>query len=293
LVVSQYLAGLRAEAAVSAAKSRVELAKALLDLATDQQRNGIGIAIDTLRANVQYQNELQRFSEADTQRKVALYGLARLLNVDPQQPLELTDAASFFETPPFSSKQTIAAAYAQRPEMKAVEAEIRAAEFTKGAARSERLPRLAVNGSWSLEGLAPSTMIPAYQFGATFEVPLFTGGRIQAETARADLEIRKLEQAQRDLRNEIAQEVKTAMAQLESARVQVGAAKLGVSLAEEEVAQARDRFRAGVANNIEVITGQDELARANDNQIAALYSYNQARADLARATGQVEALYSR
>jgi outer membrane protein TolC len=57
--------------------------------------------------------------------------------------------------------------------------------------------------------------------------------------------------------------------------------------------QAQDRFRAGVANNIEVITGQDELARANDNQIAALYSYNQARADLARATGQMEALYSK
>jgi hypothetical protein len=40
-------------------------------------------------------------------------------------------------------------------------------------------------------------------------------------------------------------------------------------------------------------TGQDDLARANDNQIAALYSYNPARADLARATGQMEALYSK
>jgi hypothetical protein len=38
--------------------------------------------------------------------------------------------------------------------------------------------------------------------------------------------------------------------------------------------QARDRFQAGVANNIEVITAQDELARANDNQIVALYRYN-------------------
>jgi outer membrane protein TolC len=293
LVVSQYLAGLRAEAAVGAAKSRVDLAKALLDLATDQQKNGVGIAIDTLRANVQYQNELQRSSEADTQLKVALCGLARLLNVDPQRPLELADAASFFETPPFGSTQTIDAAYAQRPEMKAVEAEIRSAELTKRAARSERLPRLGVSGSWSLEGLTPSTMIPAYQLGASFEVPLFTGGRIEAETATAGLEIRKLEQAQRDLRNQIAQEVKTALAQLESARVQVDAANLGVSLAREEVVQARDRFRAGVANNIEVITGQDELARANDNQIAALYRYNQARADLARAMGQVEALYSK
>lgn len=150
-----------------------------------------------------------------------------------------------------------------------------------------------MNGSWSLEGLTPTTMIPAYQFGAAFEVPLFTGGRIQAETATADLEIRKLEQTERDLRNEIAQEVKTSLAQLESARVQVEAANLGVRLAKEEVVQAQDRFRAGVANNIEVITGQDELARANDNQIAALYSYNQARADLARATGQMEALYSK
>jgi outer membrane protein TolC len=293
LVVSQYLAGLRAEADVNAAKSRVELAKALLDLAADQQKNGVGTSIDTLRANVQYQNEIQRYSEAETQRKVALYGLSRLLNIDPQRTLELADAASFFETPPFNSSQTIAAAYEQRPELKAVEAQVRSAELQKRAARSERLPRVSVNGSWSLEGLTPTTMIPAYQFGTTLEVPLFTGGRIHAETATADLEIRKLVQTQRDLENEIAQEVKTALAQLESARVQVEAANLGVKLAREEVVQAQDRFRAGVANNIEVITGQDELARANDNQIAALYSYNQARADLAHATGQVEALYSK
>ena len=293
LVVSQYLAGLRAEADVTAAKSRVDLAKALLDLAADQQKNGVGTGIDTLRANVQYQNEIQRYSEAETQQKVALYGLSRLLNVDPQQALELADAASFFETPPFNSAETITAAYEQRPEVKTVTAQIRSAEFEKRAARSERLPRVSVNGSWSLEGLTPGTMIPAYQIGAALEVPLFTGGRIGAETATADLEIRKLEQVQRDLRNQIAQEVKTALAQLESARVQVEAANLGVKLAKEEVAQAQDRFRAGVANNIEVITGQDELARANDNQIAALFSYNQSRADLARATGQMEALYSK
>jgi len=51
----------------------------------------------------------------------------------------------------------------------------------------------------------------------------------------------------------------------------VNVANLGVDLAKQEVVQARDRFQAGVANNIEVITAQDELARASDNQIAALY----------------------
>jgi len=66
-----------------------------------------------------------------------------------------------------------------------------------------------------------------------------------------------------------------------------------VQLSNEEVDQARDRFKAGVANNIEVIQAQDSLARANDNQIVALYRFNQARADLARAIGQMEKVYSK
>ncbi len=87
--------------------------------------------------------------------------------------------------------------------------------------------------------------------------------------------------------------MKTAIAQLESARSEVDVANQGVELARQEVVQARDRFQAGVADNIEVVTAQDELARANDNQIGALYRYNQARADLAHSAGQMEALYAR
>jgi outer membrane protein len=102
-----------------------------------------------------------------------------------------------------------------------------------------------------------------------------------------------LKQQEQELRNRIALEVKTAIAQLGSARSEVDVANLGVDLARQEVEQARDRFQAGVANNIEVITAQDELARASDNQIAALYRYNQARADLAHSVGQMEALYAK
>jgi outer membrane protein len=95
------------------------------------------------------------------------------------------------------------------------------------------------------------------------------------------------------LRNQIALEVKTALINLGSARNEVQVANSGVQLSNEEVDQARDRFRAGVANNIEVIQAQDSLARANDNQIAALYRFNQARADLARSIGQMEKIYAK
>ncbi len=125
------------------------------------------------------------------------------------------------------------------------------------------------------------------------DIPLYTGGRIKAQTAVSGIELKKLAQQQDELRNRIALEVKTALAELESAKTEVEVANLGVDLAGQEVTEARDRFQAGVANNIEVITAQDELSRANDNQIGALYRYNQARADLAHATGQMESLYAK
>jgi outer membrane protein TolC len=293
LVVSQYLASLRSGADVKAAESRVELAQALYNQASDLQKEGVGTGIDTLRANVELQNEKQRLIQSQAAQKTQLYGLSRLLNLDPLQSVELGDEPSFFETPEFSAGQTLAQAYHARPEMKALEARTRASEAEKRAAGESRLPSLRFDGFWAVQGISAPSSIPAYQYQVSLGVPLFTGGRIHAQIAKADLELKKFDEQRADLRNQIALEVKTAMVNLDAARHEVEVAELGVKLAREEVSQARDRFAAGVANNIEVISAQDSLARANDNQIAALYRFNQARADLARSTGQMETLYTK
>src|SRR5271157_2662656 len=293
LVVSQYLAGMRAEAAVKAAQSRVDLAQALYDQADDLQKHGVGTGIDTLRANVELQNEKQRLLEAETQQKVALYGLVRLLNLDPQREIELADTPSFYETPQIDANRSLEQAYETRPEMKALAAQAHMAELAKRGASESRLPTVNFLGTWGEQGLSAPSAIPAYVYQVTLDVPLFTGGRIHAEMAKADLELKKVEQERADLRNQIALEVKTSQAQLDAAQHEVDVANLGVKLAQEEVSQARDRFQAGVANNIEVVSAQDALARANDNQIGALYRYNQSRADLSHAIGQIEELYSK
>jgi len=293
LVVSQYLGGLRASADVRAAQSRVALAQALHDQAADLQQHGVGTGLDTLRANVQLQNEKQRLIVAETQLKTSMYGLTRLLSLDPSQPVELSDAMSFFETPEFVADQNLEQAYATRPEMKALAAREQAFLAQRKAASESRLPRILVNGTWGYQGLSLPTAIPAYVYQVTVDMPLFTAGRIRAEMTKADLELKKVTQQKEEQRNQVALEVRTALAQLEAARHEVEVANLGVKLAEEEVSQARDRFQAGVANNIEVVSAQDAFARANDNQIAALYRYNQSRADLAHSTGRIEALYSK
>jgi outer membrane protein TolC len=65
-------------------------------------------------------------------------------------------------------------------------------------------------------------------------------------------------------------------------------AQNALDLAKQEVAQAQDRFTAGVTNNIEVVQAQDALAATNENFIGALYAFNFAKLSLARAIGIAE-----
>jgi outer membrane protein len=293
LVVSQYIGTLRAVANVEASQSRVSLAQALYDQAADLQKEGVGTGIDTLRANVELQNEKQRLIVAETDRDTSQFALSRLLNLDPRQAIELSDSLSFFDTPQPEVEPSIDLALAERQEWKSLESQVKAAEYQKKAEQDSRLPYLRFDGQFAYFGSSGNTALPTRTYQASVNMPLFTGGRIHAEIVRADLEIKKLVQQKDDLRNQIALDVKSALLNLQSARNEVQVANLGVQLSKEEVDQARDRFKAGVANNIEVIQAQDSLARANDNQIAALYRFNQARADLARSVGQMEKVYSK
>ncbi len=293
LVVSQYIGTLRNIADVQASQSRVDLAKALYDQAADLQKEGVGTGIDTLRANVELQNENQRLIQAEANRETSLFGLSRLLNLDPRQKIELADALGFFDTPQPEVEQSIDDGLSTRQEWKSLQEQMRSAEHDKKAASESRLPSLKFQGNWAYTGASSTTGIPTYNYEVSATMPLFSGGRIHAQIVRADLGIQKLKEQQADLRNQIGLDVKTALINLDSARNEVKVANLGVQLSNEEVDQSRDRFKAGVANNIEVIQAQDSLARANDNQIAALYRFNQARADFARSVGQMEKIYSK
>jgi outer membrane protein TolC len=293
LVVSQYIGTLRAVANVEASRSRVDLAQALYDQAADLQKEGVGTGIDTLRANVELQNEKQRLIEAENDRDASLFGLSKLLNLDPRQKIELADSLAFFDTPQPEVEASIDDALSAREEWKAIQAQEKSTRLDKQSSQYQRLPALRFDGNWAYLGTSSSNGIPTYQYQASVNVPLFTSGRIHAEIVKQDLELQKIEQQKEDLRNQIALDVKTALLNLGSARNEVQVADLGVQLSKQEVDQARDRFKAGVANNIEVISAQDSLSRANDNQIAALYRFNQARADFARAVGQMEKTYAK
>jgi outer membrane protein TolC len=293
LVVSQYLAALRAEEEVKTVQSRVDLALALANQAQQLEENGIGTNLDTVRANVELQNARQALLVAQADSQKALYGLARLLDLDPRQEIQLADQSYFSATPEFLGDASVSAALASRPELQSLLSQEAAARIGQKASREQRLPSLSVGGTWDYQGTSLPSSIPTYAIAATVSVPLWTSGRIRAEEAKASIEVRELANQQRGERDAIVEEVKSAGADLTSGRSQVDVARSGLALADKELGQARERFAAGIANNIELITAQDSLARAHDNLIDALYRYNLAYAQLAHATGQIESLYAK
>ncbi len=191
LVVSQYIGTLRAMANVEASQSRVSLAQALYDQAADLQKEGVGTGIDTLRANVELQNEKQRLIEAETDRETSLFGLSRLLNLDPRQAIELADSLSFYDTPQPEVEPSMQLALSERQEWKSLEAQTKAAENQKKASSESRLPSVRFDGDFEYVGTSGNTTLPTYTYEASVNMPLFTGGRIHAEMVRADLEIKK------------------------------------------------------------------------------------------------------
>jgi len=293
LVVTQYLLVLRATAAYEAARARVALAERLFEQATNLEKTGVGLAIDTVRANVELQNERQTLIDTETDTRTTKYGLAELLDLPSNQVPEPADPLSFFELPVYDRESMLSRALNQRPEIRSIESQQRIASLSHKEARDQILPALGFKGGWFYQGEHFSGAIPAYSYEISLQFPLFTGGRIHAETARASLEEQRISEQRRALEDRIVREVKSSLDELEAARNSVDVANLGLKLANDEVAQAQRRFQAGVTTNIEVITAQDELARASDSQIEALYQFNQSRANLAVAMGEIESTYSK
>src|SRR6185503_14540903 len=91
-----------------------------------------------------------------------------------------------------------------------------------------------------------------------------------------------------EMRGRIEFEVRSALLDLSAADQQVQASQTNVKLAGEQLQQARDRFAAGVAGNLELTQAQEAVATASETYISSLYTHNLAKASLARALGIAE-----
>ena len=286
-VARSYVQVLRAEAALDTARANVELANRLVQLADSQKRAGTGTGIDVTRGRVQLQNEKQRQIVAANDRERATLELKRAIGIDLAQEIEVTDKMNDGSEPGVKPEAAIQSAHSQRPDLLAQQQRQGVAQMNLKSIGSERFPTLGASGDYGVIGDG-SSMLPTRSVGVGVRVSIFDGGRREARIAESGVALRQERLRADDLKKQIELEVRVALNNLESARTQIDAAKLGLDLAESELAQAQRRTEAGVASSVELTDAQTRLTRARDNSLSALYLYNLARIDVAAASGAMQ-----
>ncbi|HEU5130800.1 MAG TPA: TolC family protein, partial [Pyrinomonadaceae bacterium] len=153
----------------------------------------------------------------------------------------------------------------------------------------EHLPSLEIVGDYGASGITPERFdLLTRRVAVQLNVPIFNGGLTQGRVTAAASRQRQTELSLANVRGQVEEDVRLALTTLRTAAVQVRAADETVTLAQRELEMARDRFRAGVADNLEVITAQTSLANARVLQVTALAQHNAARLNLAAALGRAE-----
>jgi outer membrane protein TolC len=175
----------------------------------------------------------------------------------------------------------------ERTELQAQQRREQIARLNLDSVAAERLPSVSAFGDYGTTGLQIDSSRPTREYGIQVKVPVFDGFHREARRAESSSQYQQEKIRLHDLEQQVELDVRLALDSLRSAQAEVDAAREGLMLSENELAQAQRRYQAGVTNSIEVTDAQTRLDRARDNQIAALYDYNLARIDLATGTGTI------
>lgn len=285
--VELYFRVVSSQSRVTATESQLMRAKTLHDRALDLKAAGVVPGIDVLRAEVEMRTMEQRLIQARNAVEKQKLSLARVIGLPLEQQFNLADRLPMESQDTRAVDQLLAQAYAQRWDALAGEALIRAAEEDLKAVKGRALPNLSFKGDYGANGPSLTNSHGTYMMRLEVRMPVLDK-TIDSEALEKEAVVRQRRADQASLRGRIEMEVRSALLDLQSTAEQLRVARESLTLAQQQLDQAQDRFSAGVVNNLEVVQSQEAVALADEGVIESLYGYNIARALLARAAGAVE-----
>jgi outer membrane protein TolC len=283
-----YLQAIAGAARVETAQAQVETAQALYKKAVAQQQAGVAPAIDTLRAQVEYQSRQQQLIAATNDFAKQKISLARVIGFAPGQQFELAEKSPYQAFPIPDLETSLQRAYSLRSDYKAARDRLTAAQLERSAATAGYFPTVDVEVDYGEIGKTPGDVLPTYHVAGTLNLPIFQGGKVHGDVLKAEAALRQAQAQMADLRARIDQEIRNALLDLKSSSDQVEVARSSVDLADQALMQSQDRFSAGVTDNLEVVQAQEAVAAAHENLISSLYLHNLAKVSFARALGHAE-----
>jgi outer membrane protein TolC len=240
-----------------------------------------------LRAQVQLANDKQALLVAENRLKQSLLALARNLGMNPASPLELAEPLHYQTLAQLQPETLLTQALKARADYLSLANQRQGLVEQQRASRARFYPKLSLNGNIGELGRSIGSVQTTGLIQGQIDFTVFDRDR-NGEAQQLASRVRRIDDQIADFERGVDQDIRQALLNLNSAAEQVSVAQQGQDLAQRELLLAQDRFQAGTTNNVEVVTAQDELARAEENFIVAVSSHVDAKFALARAMGDTE-----
>ncbi len=295
-VQSLFLAALQtyynAQATRAAVLATTEAERAAREsFAAAEARYNVGVATpaDRLLAQTAYSQATLNRIKAEGESRNALGTLANAMGFDAQQRIVLADIPPATPTGSFQKDidALIADAQVRRPDLKAAEAQLKAAEAGVDLARAQGRPTVSLSTGPTWQDLG-GVVSNGGNVGLTLSVPIFSGFETtyRVRSAAAQAEVRA---AQRDrIRSQVALDVWKAYQSLNTATQSLKTTADLVASAEQSERVALGRYKAGVGTVLELLAAQSALANARLQRIQAALDWHVFRATLAQAMGALD-----
>ncbi len=257
---------------------------------------------EVLRVELQLSNAELMEIDARNAVEVSQASLNSLIGLPLTTELELTTSAeSLAVALPAEGKTAedasetqslIQTALSGRPELKAAEFRIRAAEAGVKAAKSGWYPQVFLSGGYDYLNPNPRLMPARDEFYGTWDIgislsfDIWNWGQTKSQTSQAEAQLAEAKDTRKLLSDQAVLEVTQSRLDLGQARQKTAVAGQAVAQAEENLRITRESFKQGVALNTDVLDAEVALLQAKINRTQAAIDLVLAEARLEKALGR-------
>ncbi len=290
-VGNAYLLCIADAARIEAVNAELATSKVSLDQATAAHDAGTSPRLDVLRAQVDYQNEQQSLISTKNNLEKDKLALARTIGLPLDQAFRLTDLVPFKGLDHVDPEQAFQQALKSRKDLAAYAQQVESASAEKTSAKAYQYPVVSAAGDYGDIGTTPGHSHGTFSATGQISVPILQIAKTKGQEQVADAQFEQSRAKLSDQIQQVNQDVRNSLLDIQSAAKLVESTHSNVELATEALSEAQQRFRAGVSDNLPVSQAQSQTEQANDQYISALYQHNVAKLSLARALGAAQTNY--
>jgi outer membrane protein TolC len=255
------------------------------------EEGGIGTKLDITRARVQLGNAEQELIDAQNEQEIARRELVQLLSLGELADVSAADPVQPAGEWALSLEESIVLAYKNRAEFQQQLAQRNISEQRRRAALADVRPQISLFANYQVvdEFNEEFGLLDGYAVGARLNWNFFDGGAARAAARQEEANRTIAETRFAQTRNQVRFQVEQAYKNLQANTRSIQTATAALKEAQNALDIIQFRFQQGIGTQLDVITAQNDLTRADVNRLRAVLNYNRALAALQRAVSNLTA----